>query len=155
MAKATKTETGNQEKTLQDAISTLLSGDLTSLPVAALEKLRNAASSALQDGACGRLGENDIVVEYDVRIRAGNGKAFSNSGLARMNRITAPRLLGDAPRRFETEFMQQVYEPVYADAMELFDTAAEGERSLSGMRQAIGEYEKEPLPGLPPVYAKA
>lgn len=67
-----------------------------------------------------------------------------------MNRITSSRLIVDAPRRFEAEFMHQVYEPVYADAMELFDNNSGQPNSLTNIKQSIGNYDiNESLPGLP------
>lgn len=148
-------ETTEQEKTLQDAISLILQADLSSLSLDAVEELRNKAADALQDAACGRLGEHDVVLEYSVRLRTARGEVSSNYGVTRMNKVLSPRLLGDAPRRFESEFMQQVYEPVYADAIDLMDSASRNPRSLGSIKQSIGNYDKDPLPGLPEVLQRA
>lgn len=148
-------ETTEQEKTLQDAVSTLLQGDLTSLSLDALDELRNKVVDALQDAACGRLGDQDLILEYSVRLRTAKGEVSVNNGLSRMNKVLSPRLIGDAPRRFETEFLQQVYEPVYADAIDLMDSVSRNPRSLGSIKQAIGSYDKEPLPGLPELPLRA
>lgn len=45
------------------------------------------------------------MLEYDIKIHTADGDVKRNKGVTRMNRITAPRLIVDAPRRFEAEFL--------------------------------------------------
>lgn len=148
MAKTKETTT---EQTPQEAALTLLEADLTSLTLDVLEKLRDKVAAAVMESGTGRLGEDDVVLEYSVRMVTGRGQACHNSGAARMNRLTSQRLLAEAPRRFESEFLQNVYSPVFADAMELFDRASGRMMPLESIKQSIQNYSSDPLPGIGPV----
>jgi hypothetical protein len=44
------------------------------------------------------------------------------------------RLIVEAPRRFEAEFQHQVFEPIYADAMSIFDESTLNGNSLENIR---------------------
>lgn len=123
--------------------------DLTSLPVAALKKLQKQINNLLREAYIEELDPKDVVLEYDIKLHASNGRVYENKGVTKMNRITSPRLIVDAPRRFEAEFLHQVYEPVYADAMELFDQESGSNKSLLTLKQTIGKFDEQPIPGLP------
>lgn len=146
-----KTKETTETQTPQEAASTLLGADLTNLTLDVLERLRDKVAAAIVEAGTGRLGEDDVVLEYSVRMITGKGEARHNSGMARMNRLTSERLLAEAPRRFESEFLQNVYSPVFADAMELFDKASGRAMPLSTIKQSIQDYSADPLPGIGPV----
>ena len=133
----------------QDEAGTNLNIDLTSLPVTALKSLRSDIDELLRQSYIDDTDDNDIVLEYDIKIHTADGDVKRNKGVTRMNKITSPRLIVDAPRRFEAEFLHQVYEPVYADAMEIFDSKSGSNKSLLTIKQNIGEYDDSALPGLP------
>lgn len=138
------------EQMTQEEISKLLSIDLTTLPAHVLTSLKEKVSEALEQVYRGRIGDDDIVLHYDIKIRTKDGIVSDNCGDTKMNRVLSQRLIVDAPRRFESEFMHQVYEPTYADAMELFDTKSGKQNSLTNIKQSIGNYDlSEALPGLP------
>lgn len=81
-----------------------------------------------------RIGDNDIVLEYSVRLRTKEGVVSNNEGVHRLNAILHPRLLSDAPGRFETEFIQNVFAPINADAYDLFDSASDSDNPLSSIK---------------------
>lgn len=151
MAKTKEATEATEKQTPQEAASTLLGADLTGLTLDVLERLRDKVATAIMESGTGRLGEDDVVLEYSVRLVTGKGEASHNSGAARMNRLTSERLLAEAPRRFESEFLQNVYSPVYADAMELFDKASGRALPITSIKQSIQNYSAEPLPGIGPV----
>lgn len=124
---------------------------MTNLTLDVLERLRDKVAAAIVEAGTGRLGEDDVVLEYSVRIITGKGESMHNSGVARMNRLTSQRLLAEAPRRFESEFLQNVYSPVFADAMGLFDKASGRALPLESIKQSIQGYSNDPLPGIGPV----
>ena len=140
-----------REQQKQDEAEANLNIDLTSLPADALVKLRDQINDILRSGYQGTIGPDDIVLEYDVKLLTSEGDIYENVGSTKMNKVTSKRLIVDAPRRFEAEFMHQVYEPVYSDAMDLFDMRSGAGKSLTTIKQNIGSYDTAPLPGLPGV----
>lgn len=104
--------------------------DLSQVPVAVLTDLRSQIDLLLTKDAH-NIGENDIVLEYNVRLRTKDGVISTNEGTHRMNAILHPRLLSDAPGRFETAFLQNVFSPVNADAYDLFDSSNSTNNPLS------------------------
>lgn len=137
------------QQTLLDAISHLSETDLQSLPVNALKNLKTLVDSVLNQANVTKLRDNDLLLEYSVKLRNKDGVLSVNEGTSRMNSITSQRLIVEAPRRFESEFQQQVFEPTYADAMDAFDKASGTTNELENVRQSIGGFSPEPLPGLP------
>lgn len=59
------------------------------------------------------------------------------------------RLIVEAPRRFEAEFQHQIFEPIYAEAMAIFDESNNNKPSLDNIKQQIGAYDTNSLQGLP------
>lgn len=96
--------------------------DLSQVPVATLADLKSQIDFLLTKDAH-NIGENDIVMEYSVRLRTKDGVISVNEGTHRLNAILHPRLLSEAPGRFETAFLQNVFSPVNADAYDLFDSS--------------------------------
>lgn len=80
------------------------------------------------------LGNSDVILEYTVRIRTKDGVVANNTGAVRMNALTSPRLLAEAPRRFETEFRQNVYAPVSAGLYDLLDKYNPTDESTTALR---------------------
>ena len=67
------------------------------------------------------LSENDLAVSYDVRLVTKEGVIYTNKGTSKLNAILNPRLMADSPGRFEQEFHNNIFSPVYAAAFDLFD----------------------------------
>lgn len=82
------------------------------------------------------LGNTDVILEYAVRIRTKDGAVVNNTGSVRMNALMSPRLLAEAPRRFETEFRQNVYSPVNAGLYDLLDQYNPTDESTTALRTA-------------------
>lgn len=91
----------------------------------ALKDLKLKVDEVLASAVTTKLQKNDLVLEYSITLKTQDGVVLENEGVARMNSIMNKRLIVDAPRRFETEFQNQVYSPAYAAALELFDTVGE------------------------------
>lgn len=72
-----------------------------------------------------RLKDTDLIVEYEVKLIGKEGVIAVNEGVSRLNSIMNKRLIVEAPRRFESEFQHQVFEPIYAEAMTIFDESSE------------------------------
>lgn len=107
--------------------------DLSQIPVAELVKLKEKVDFLLSKDAHS-IGDNDLVLEYTVKLRTKNGIVSDNEGVHRLNAILHPRLLSDAPSRFETAFMQNIFAPVNADAYDLFDSSTNTNNPLSYIR---------------------
>ena len=107
--------------------------DLSQVPVADLVKLKEQVDFLLSKDAH-NIGDNDLVLEYTVKLRTKNGVVSDNEGVHRLNAILHPRLLSDAPSRFETAFMQNIFAPVNADAYDLFDSSTNTNNPLSYIR---------------------
>ena len=101
--------------------------DLSQIPVAELVNF-------LLSKDAHNIGDNDLVLEYTVKLRTKNGVVSDNEGVHRLNAILHPRLLSDAPSRFETAFMQNIFAPVNADAYDLFDSSTNTNNPLSYIR---------------------
>lgn len=107
--------------------------DLSQVPVAELIELKDKIDLLLSRNSQ-RIGDNDLVLEYTVKLRTKDGIISNNEGVHRLNAILHPRLLSDAPSRFETEFIQNVFTPVNADAYDLFDTSSGSNNPLSSIK---------------------
>jgi hypothetical protein len=120
--KAKSQETTQRPKSLN--ISEI---DLTQLTVTELASLKARIDEQIE--AClFPVGKHDIVLDYSVKLRTQAGIVCENKGSAVLGSVLHPRLLADAPRRFESTFMENVFTPVNAEAFELFD----GPANLSG-----------------------
>lgn len=104
------------------------------------DELRKATSVNLKD--------TDLLIEYNIKLIGKEGIISSNEGSSRLNSITNKRLIVEAPRRFESEFQHQIFEPIYAEAMQVFDENSFNENSLGNIKQQIGKYEIDGLQGL-------
>lgn len=66
--------------------------------------MRDKIDSILNEAPNYNIKNNDIVIEYKIRIVTKDGVLSDNQGTSRLNSIINPRLLAEAPRRFESEF---------------------------------------------------
>lgn len=123
--------------------------DLTNQPVHVLLALKDKVESQLSKVNSFKLKDSDLVLEYQVKLRSKDGIIAVNEGSSRLNSIMNKRLIVEAPRRFEAEFQHQIFEPVYAEAMALFDESSLNENSLENIKQQIGTYDTNSLQGLP------
>lgn len=140
----------SQTQTSAQKSSPTLKIDLRGMDVASLLELKTELNNVLADIATHNIGPNDIVVDYCITLRTQEGVAAVNEGSVRMNAITNKRLLPEAPRRFETEIQHQVYSPIYAAALDIFEDTNDIGLSLESITQQAGSGRNIPvLPGLP------
>lgn len=114
--------------------------DLSQVPVADLIELKKKLDVLLSRDSRD-IGVNDLVLEYEVKLRTKDGVISSNVGTHRLNAILHQRLLSEAPSRFESAFMQNIFSPINADAYDLFDSSSASTNPLSGIRS-------QALPGM-------
>lgn len=114
-----------------------------------LLELKEKLDEQLRKVTSYRLKDNDLVIEYDVRLVGKEGVIAVNEGSSRLNSIMNKRLIVEAPRRFESEFQHQIFEPIYAEAMSIFDESSTSTNSLDNIKQQIGAYDTNSLQGLP------
>ena len=109
---------------------------MTDLSADELWKLRDAIDAILAGGDS-RVGDHDIVLEYRIRLLTSSGVSSVNDGTIPMKSILHPRLLAEAPSRFENVFIQNVFTPVNADAYDLFENSNQTGNSLSSIKTHI------------------
>jgi hypothetical protein len=114
-----------------------------------LLELKEKLDEQLRKVTSYRLKDNDLIIEYDVRLVGKEGVIAVNEGSSRLNSIMNKRLIVEAPRRFESEFQHQIFEPIYAEAMSIFDESSTSTNSLDNIKQQIGAYDTNSLQGLP------
>lgn len=114
--------------------------DLSQVPVADLIELKKKLDVLLSRDSRD-IGANDLVLEYEVKLRTKDGVISNNAGTHRLNAILHQRLLSEAPSRFESAFMQNIFSPINADAYDLFDSSSTSSNPLSGIRS-------QALPGM-------
>lgn len=119
--------------------------DLSQVPVVELVKLKEKVDFLLTKDAH-NIGDNDLLLEYVIRLRTKDGVMSRNEGAHRLNAILHPRLLSDAPSRFETAFMQNIFSPVNADAYDLFDSASNTNNPLSYIRSQTNNATSTAVP---------
>lgn len=124
---------------------TITSTDLRTLSFRELKALYKEAGELLREGEGEDLNSEDVVVEYEVRLVTKDGEVYSNKGRSQLNAILNPRLLADAPRRFELDFHHNVFSPVYAAAFELFDAHNPTQNST----HLLTNGDTDDLPALP------
>lgn len=128
--------------------STISEIDLSQVPVAELCALRDKID-ALLSRDMQRIGDNDLVLDYAVKLITKDGVISRNEGVHRLNAILHPRLLSEAPGRFETAFIQNVFSPVNADAYDLFDSSSNIDSPLAYIKsQTAGAAPNLALPGM-------
>lgn len=139
---AQKHQKKEQVRATRQSISAI---DLTMLPTRELVNLRRKIDDIL---LCVQpeIGALDVVMDYDIVLRSADGVVGRNQGSVRMNHLLSQRLLGAAPSRLETEFKNNVFEPVNAMAYDLFDNNNPTARSLGLIRTAHPAGEL-PAPG--------
>lgn len=91
--------------------------------------------------------DNDVVLEYSVNLYTKEGLQSTNDGVFRMNGILHPRVLVDAPSRFEQAFIQQVFTPVNTDFYDVIEGANTTDNSLKSLPNNGTDYSA--APGLP------
>lgn len=124
---------------------TITPTDLRTLSFRELKALYKEAGALLREGEGDDLNSDDVVVEYEVRIVTKSGEAYTNKGKSQLNAILNPRLLADAPRRFELDFHHNVFSPVYAAAFSLFDQHNPTQNSTRLLQNG----DNDDLPALP------
>lgn len=143
------TQKNQTPKTEQTQTSCSISEiDLTNLTVDALLDLKLKVEEQLRKANTINLKDTDLLIQYDVKLVSKEGVIAVNEGSSRMNSIMNRRLIVEAPRRFESEFQHQIFEPIYAEAIELFDNNSFNNSSLANIKQQIGNYELDGLQGL-------
>ena len=126
--------------------------DLTQLTVTELAELKQRIAAILNNYAV-LANKHDVVLEYDVRLRTQQGVICENEGSVKLGSILHPRLIADAPRRFETAFLENVYTPVHAEAFELFDNPVyTGGNSLEPLSNNVKALESHPGIIIPPLH---
>lgn len=114
-----------EEKAAETAESTTAPNiseiDLRALPVTDLLHLRDRIDEILAEPDTARMGDNDLLLEYDVRIRSKREVKCRNNGSSRLNGILGPRMIAMAPGRLEAEFESQVFSPLNADMYDLLE----------------------------------
>lgn len=100
-----------------------------------LLELKEKLDDQLSKVTCYRLKDSDLVMEYNVKLIGKDGVIAVNEGTSRLNSIMNKRLIVEAPRRFESEFQHQIFEPIYAEAMAIFDeSSSQPDNSLSNIK---------------------
>lgn len=131
-AKKAKEETTEaaMESTTAPNISEI---DLRAIPVTDLLCLRDRIDEILAEPDTARMGENDLLLEYDVKIRSRREIKCRNNGSSRLNGILGPRMIAMAPGRLEAEFESQVFSPLNAD---MYDLLEDHNNTCNKIRQA-------------------
>lgn len=149
--KTAKTQEAVQQTAQETTRLNISEIDLTQLTVTELASLKNKIEEHL--AAClFPVGKHDVVLDYSITLRTSNGTVCENKGSSVLGSILHPRLLADAPRRFETTFMENVFTPVNAEAFDLFDGPANFTgNSLEPINSHVTNFN--PAPGLisPPI----
>lgn len=118
---------------------------LLSLNARELRRVHQQVLEILREGETDDLNQDDMVLDYEVRILTKDGVAYVNKGKSPMNSILHQRLIPEAPGRFQTEFMHNVYSPVHAAAFELFDAHNPTQNSV----HLLENDQSSEIPGLP------
>lgn len=95
--------------------------DLSNLTLRDLIALRGQVDAALADIYSLSMTQDDVLLEYNIKLKTKDGTVSENIGNVQMNKLLHPRLLGDSPARFQQQFAQQVYAPVNAALFDLLD----------------------------------
>lgn len=124
--------------------------DLTQLTPRDLVTLRARIDEALVQ-CLPTPGKYDIVLDYNLRLRTSEGIVTTHEGSAKLASVLHPRMLPDAPRRFEQEFMQNLYAPINAEAFDLFDNYNPTSNSLEPIFTHVPRLETSPGLPIPPI----
>lgn len=120
--------------------------DVSSLGFLDLIKLKKQIDTTLAEASLVNLDDEDIILEYNIRLRTTDGVVSENNGNIRMNKLLHPRLIATAPSRFEQEFSQQIYEPINAALYDLLEEKNTTKNSIYALKQTTINNE---IPGMP------
>lgn len=150
MKRQTAKQTPEDPKLIEKSLN-ISEIDLTQLTVTELAALKQRINDTLS--ACLLpANKHDIVLEYNVKLRTHEKTICENEGSIKLGSILHPRLIADAPRRFETAFLENVYTPVNAEAFELFDDPMyTGGNSLEPVSTHGNSIESHPGIIIPPL----
>lgn len=110
--------------------STITREDLLALNARELRRVHQLVTELVRDGETDDLNKDDVVLAYEVRLLTKDGVVYTNKGKSPLNSIMNSRLLPEAPGRLHTEFMHNVFSPVYAAALDLFDESNPTQKSI-------------------------
>lgn len=128
----------NQEAS--QAVSNICETDLRAIPMAELLNLKDRIDRILAEADFARMGQDDLLLEYDVKLLKKDGEGFRNSGSTRLNSILAKRLVAAAPGRLEEEFSNQVFGPVNAHLYDIIDERNPENGSMASARGMLPAY---------------
>ena len=120
--------------------------DLSNLTLRDLIALRGQVDAALADIYSLSMTQDDVLLEYNIKLKTKDGTVSENIGNVQMNKLLHPRLLGDSPARFQQQFAQQVYAPVNAALFDLLDKHNTTDNDIYALDQPEGY---GPSAGLP------
>lgn len=118
--------------------------DLSNLTLRDLIALRGQVDAALADIYSLSMTQDDVLLEYNIKLKTKDGTVSENIGNVQMNKLLHPRLLGDSPSRFQQQFAQQVYAPVNAALFDLLDKHNTTDNDIYAL-----DHEYGPSAGLP------
>lgn len=86
----------------------------------------------------GETGPQDIDLFYYIYMCSPEKTYAENSGHIAFNKILHPRLLAEAPMRFESQWNQQIFSPINAELYDVIDKHNTTGNSITGINQYSG-----------------
>lgn len=113
--------------------------DLETMRLRDLIALRDRVDAVLREINTLDLNEDDVRVEYNIKIYTRDGDVMQNVGHIQLNKFTHPRNLADSPSTFEQAFTKQIKGPTMVDMYDILEKNNPTDHSLNALRQHIGD----------------
>jgi len=113
--------------------------DLETMRLRDLIALRDRVDAVLREINTLDLNEDDVRVEYNIKIYTRDGDVMQNVGHIQLNKFTHPRNLADSPSTFEQAFTKQVKGPTMVDMYDILEKNNPTDHSLNALRQNLGD----------------
>lgn len=86
----------------------------------------------------GETGEQDVDLFYYIYMCSPDKNTVENKGHLSFSKILHPRLLAEAPMRFESQWHQQIFSPINAALYDVIDKHNTTGNSITGINQYSG-----------------
>lgn len=113
------TKTAKTEET--QSVSSISETDLRTLKPAELKRLRDSITGILAEYHTAMLENDDVLVEYSVKLHTTDGVAVSKSGFSTLGSLLHKRLVTTAPSRVESMFTTEIFAPINAALFDVID----------------------------------
>ena len=117
--------------------------DLTRLTAAQLAELRDRTNALLAQSVQ-TVSDRDLLLDYSIKLYTKEGLASDVEGSFKLNGILHPRMLADAPGRFEQSFMQQIFKPINADLYDVLEGTNTTDNNLRALPNNSTSYKAAP-----------